>query len=197
MGPLDPGTYLLRARADKGVSLATPVKVEPGEATKLPKPLAVRPAARLGINVSPPEDPEAKPWHVRLIEIRDPRTATIEADEAVGIDGRWSKELLPAGPYALTIYRADRSTWYREQFELGPAGREIDIFPGQVRVSGSISLGSEPLATDLAIGDRTTRLEVELKSDADGAFEGWLPRFDSPGPWSERLRASLTYGSDG
>ena len=79
-------------------------------------------------------------WRVRLLGIRDTRRATIEADEnGLGSSGRWSRELLATGPYALTIRRADGSTWYRQQLELGQEGREIDIFPGQLRVGGSIS----------------------------------------------------------
>ena len=178
LGPVDAGIYVLRARTDTGMSLGAPIEVEPGKETRLRTPLAVRPAAPLGINVSPPEDPRGMAWRVRLLGIRDTRRATIEADETVGIDGRWSRELLATGPYALTIRRADGSTWYRQQLELGPEGREIEIFPGQLRVGGSISLGTKPLSADLTIGDRTAGLQVELKSDADGAFEGWLPRFD-------------------
>ena len=189
LGPLEPGPYQLRARAERGMSLSTPVQVEAGKETKVPTPLAVRPVAMLGIEVSPPEDPDAKPWQVRLIGRRSPRTATIEVDEAVGVDGRWSKDQLPTGPYTLTIHRPDGSTWYRERFELGPGGRELDVAPGQMRVTGSIRLGGEPLATDLRIRDRTTGLEAQLRSDSDGAFEAWMPRLDvSSALWSIRIR---------
>jgi hypothetical protein len=194
LGPLDPGVHQIRALADVRVSLRTPVKVELGKETKLPTPLAVRPTATLGVNVSPREDPDAKRWKVRLVGVRGPRTATIEADEIVGVDGRWMKEKLPSGPYVLTIHRADGSTWYREQFELEPPGREVDVVPGQLRVTGSIHIGDEPLATDLAIREQTTGLEVELKSGPNGSFEGWLPRFDiASARWSLRLRERASF----
>jgi hypothetical protein len=183
--------YKAMVDSQNALSLPSQVRVEDDKETRLPSGLVLKPVATLRVTVSPAEDPDAKPWRIRLVALRGPSRATIEAQEPVGPDGRWSRERLPAGTYDLKVLRADGSSWHTEQVELEAGANLVDVSPGRMRVTGSIRLGSDPLKATLVLGDRSARVSATFESDAKGGFQGWLPQLDvGTARWFVRVNAT-------
>lgn len=184
LGPLSPGQYKVVATHTDEVRDSVAIEVQKDLESRLPRSLRLARPVRLDVEVRPPLAPGGGAWELRIINhsVAPPshvRTLTIPSTGRIDTP-------LGQGRYALLV-EAGGQRWLSELIELGddpgPVILEIEV----IKVTGTVSLGGEPLTARLIFGGRFGTRRVELRSDHEGRFEGHLPRL---GRWQVDLVAT-------
>lgn len=180
-----PGTFDVVAQQPGFVSARQQVTVLEGVEASLRKPLVLSRPRRDEVFVTPPQDPDGRPWRVALVQVRDDgRIEDFRGESAASLAGAWLFEGAPVnGRFKVLVKTAAGQGWFvdEEPFTVGgdPSKRFVEV--GVERVRGTVFLGTSPLQGRIAFGAGTSLVTVPLLSDAEGRFEGALPRL---GKWS-------------
>lgn len=139
--------------------------------------------------LTPPLDAKGRPWFVEVVAEGGSGQEPPAAAAPAGRDGRWLHARVPTGrPMRLRVRTEEGDTWWTspEPFDPAEAPREEAIEPGIVPVRGVARVGKQPLA-GLATFTDGRGAKVSLVVDADGRFEGALPR---DGKWTVRAKSA-------
>ncbi len=174
---LRPGPVLVSAQAP-GYAGGEPFSVDLREGLEatLRQPLTLSPPVGIEVLVTPPHDPQAKPWKVRLSP-RDPRKfGAPEREGKTAEDGSWRPEVLPAGEYTLELESERGDRWHRESVEVLAGGPPIFVNVPVIHVHGTLERNGEPVSAHLWFGGLHGSPRVHFFAEPDGRFHGYLPR---------------------
>lgn len=182
------GSYRLEAE-HPGMA---PAKLEPltifaQAETELASPITLAPPLTALVVVTPPLDPEGKPWHFQLW--LDGPVAGLSSSVAkgeLGPAGSHRQQGLAPGLYRLRIADRSGSSMAFDSFRLAAEGERVEIDLPLVWLEGRLRYGDEPLAAEIWFGGRGGRESVRLLSDDEGEFFGYLPR---DGRWQVEVLA--------
>jgi len=184
---LAPGRYVVYARQQGFVEAqGTAVVVEGAEAS-LKSPLLLTRPRKLEITLSPPLDPEGKPWRVQLFRSAETHSPGPMSPSSADREGRWVLDgLSGVEKYTVGVKTSTDQDWYRDDSPLrldDPLTRK-SISLDVERITGTVKMGDRPVRAVLVFGVQEA-VRVNLQSDKDGQFQGALPRL---GRW----RVSVT-----
>lgn len=164
-----------------------PVRVVEGAQTELADPVVLRRAERLRLSIQPPFDPFGMDWTVRFHRVEAPgRHSPQPAAEAMAAAGFVSGVTLAPGAYRVRVLDSRGGRLAEERVEHEPGGELHTIVVEAVRLRGTVFLGEEPLVARLTFQGPSGAIEME--SDAEGRFEGTLPR---GGRWDVAVEAPI------
>jgi Carboxypeptidase regulatory-like domain len=152
----------------------------------LAEPLLLRKPVDLVVLVEPPTDFYGKPWKLmaslRNQEKREPLQG--ETDEL----GLWRAANSSPGRYHFLVESSDGNRFASLEQEVTDApSAQVTIKVEAVALRGRLTLGDDPVAAELVFGTRFGSLRSTLVSDADGNFQGLLPR---SGPWAIEIHSA-------
>ncbi|HEX8254754.1 MAG TPA: carboxypeptidase-like regulatory domain-containing protein [Thermoanaerobaculia bacterium] len=191
LAPIDAGTYALEFRAT-GFATARifPLTIIENRETTLRRAIELSAPVRVSVTVEPPVDPTGAPWKAEIHQgsamgsAFDPRpvfSGHVAATGAIDVAGQ------SPGTFRVRISDAHGNRMAQEQFEVPPGGgAPVAIQIPVVRVRGKVRRSTSPLAATLWFGGEHGVPRVELMSDDQGDFAGWLPH---KGRWLVEVRS--------
>ncbi len=145
-------------------------EVELQDAIRLARPI------RFSIQIEPAADPYGAPWNLTLLEpTTDPVVWRNVAVRRVDRAGAAVFSGLAPGRFKCSIGLGGQAVFSTTELAVSEDGEAVQIEVPVVSVLGTVALGKEPLAADLAfIGKGISR--IPFASGPDGRFTGYLPR---------------------
>lgn len=180
---IPPGRWEIVAEQEGFVPSRFPVTILEGAEARLKSPVVLSRPVRLEVALSPPQDPEGKPWRVELIGYRGESWTDLVAESPVSPGGAWSRDGLGASAkYLLRVLTFSRQRWWLDDVPFSPETTPFrrDIHLEAERVVGKVTLGAKPLRGRVVFGTERGDPSVSLESDETGKLEGYLPRL---GKW--------------
>ncbi len=173
-----PGGYSLEASKAGFSSIEIQsLTVERDQELIVPDPIVLSLPARIDLYLDPPVDAAGEPWVVTLMR---PEALTsiyhLEDRSAATLEGYWQGKPLSPGSYRIEIRDSLGSPRLAQDVELGAEMQPLFLTLDTVAIKGYITSGEEPLRTEVVFGTTQGRPYVRLSSDANGRFEGSLPR---------------------
>jgi len=175
-----PGQYVIEASKANFAPARASVEVLADQITEISDPpLILHPPQILEVFVDPPTPPEGSSWWIEITQL-DGSAEVLKTGEStpVAADGSWQSSGLSPGRFQIDVQPEGGDIWHSERLDVAPGIGPLFVEMPVVRVVGSVSLGDDPLAATLSF--RTVR----LASEADGSFEGYLPR---EGEWTVQV----------
>jgi hypothetical protein len=194
---VDEGTYNVVA-TKKGWSRATRLVRVGGAQESDAGILTLPPLARAEVIIDPALDTKGRRW--RIVLDRDAvQTQPLPslADKPAGLDGTWSADGLEAGRYLLNIYDGGGVAYERLIVNIQPGEPPLRFHMDALLVSGIVRIGRDPIAATLHFLNQQGSGDLNLISDANGAFAGTFPaagRYNleiSPKESAQRLRTHV------
>ncbi|MCG8459144.1 MAG: hypothetical protein MI919_22950 [Holophagales bacterium] len=185
---LEAGAYELRLVGEgrEPIEMVKLLRVEAGQELVLEEVFEIPPEVKAEIWIEPPLDVHGEPWRVSLVrQVPGARLLKVVKQAPAANDGTWAQGGLPQGEYSMEIEDSQGSTWHRSDLSLEAGGEPRLVEIELVEVRGEVSIGDDPLAATLVFGGRQ-RPRISMRSDAEGRFEGYLPR---EGDWIVHLQA--------
>jgi hypothetical protein len=167
---LAPGQYRLDARPPGGSTASADVVIAKDSESRLPSPMILNDAVVVDIVVDPARAPGGEEWTLTLRSLG----SSAMVSETIPGDGSLRLGSIAVGRYLLTVERDQQSFLAREVDVVAPATR-FDLQLPLKRLRGRLRLGDSPLSGALVFGGRNGAERVELQSNREGAFEGYLP----------------------
>jgi hypothetical protein len=179
---LPPGDYVVRAGARKLlVSDEVHVVVLAGTVAELSEPLRIEPPSTVRVAVTPPLDPWGERWRVTLTRATPAGESELAAKTPLGENGQWVSPPVRSGRYTVDIESGHEShrggAWASRELALPADSAEIFIELAAVKLTGTVTLGDRPLESALRFQSPAVP-SIEMSSDREGKFEGYLPRTD-------------------
>lgn len=183
---VDAGEYRLISRVDGLSPAVLPiVNVREREALVWPRPIVQQPLATLDVTLTPPTQPDGKPWRVSIREKQPLDTRSPDpVPRPANPDGTWRATKLRADVHWLTVSDVNGSSVESQSVDLADGTNHVVAI--QIRrfpVRGVVRAGDEPLAATLSFSNSTGRV-IKTSSDRDGAYEVAFPM---PGKWKPRV----------
>lgn len=173
---LAPGTYdLVARRAGLAETRFEKLVIEAPEELLLDTPVVLQPPVRAQFFLDPPLDPTGQPWEVQVRTISPTGVFETVAESFAEMDGSLAVGGLASREYELVVFDQQTSQWAQQTFEAAHGARPVFVEIPVVPIEGTIRFGDTPLETLLNFGGQTTP-NIYLRSDAEGRFEGYLPR---------------------
>lgn len=173
-----PGEYVLTA-SQKGYAKARvhPVTVLENAETEVRLVQLERPLP-LEVYVAPPVDPYGEGWLVTLEEtgLIPGSVELVTEGTRTTPEGYWRREGLNPGSYRIFLFDRFGASFAARDVELEVASGPLFIDLPLVSVEGEVTLGDRPLVATLFFGGRRGAPSIPLVSDAEGRFQGYLPR---------------------
>lgn len=193
---LAPGEYQVLALKPGyfGVAQRVEVRADTSE-VHLAEPLLLESPVALEVELEPALDPWQRPWSLKLTRSTESLNVfeTVE-EKSADSTGRWRVDGISPGPYRVRVRDSSGSTWKTHDWDLRAGDQRrfssIDLVP----VRGRLTAGGDGLAAEIVFGTTQGIVQVTLKSDEDGHFEGALPH---EGLWGVDLRIGRDWGSQG
>jgi hypothetical protein len=183
-----PGAYVVEATQAPFAPAVASVRVVPGTVTDITNPpLTLDLPKTLEVFLTPPTDPQNRPWSVRLSSLeRSSMVLKRFLAEPADASGAWKLAGISEGSYLLQIGPQGGDTWLTEQMEVGdnPAPLHLDL--DVIQVKGTVHLGESPLAAELTFGGKFGSSRIKARSNNEGEFELHLPR---RGEWTVQITA--------
>ena len=171
---LPPGQFSIQASSKDLVSDTVIADVSAGHESLLRRPLILEAKRSVTVRVHPPLDPWLKPWTIELAKVDETGFLLSERALKTSPDGSCHfNDVLP-GSYRLRVARSAEQSWASQNFDVS-GDSTLDIRVKAIRVTGTIHLGSRPLAATAMVRSSKTRAEAVLHSKADGTFLAALP----------------------
>lgn len=188
---LPAGTYSLQAHRGRSQSKRADAIVGDGESHRLAAPLHLLLPLDVRLQLLPDVAPDGEPWRVRLWKVRTEASAVELKRDALAQAGIWEWPVT-AGRYRATVSSQDGSTWHAEEWDVHESwdGSWRLITIGLVPVAGRLFLGDSPSTGEIFFGGAKSEPSIRLRADAEGYFQGNLPR---AGAWP--LEVELGTGS--
>lgn len=174
-----PGEYVLEAYKEPFAPTRVSVRVLRDQVTEVSDPpLVLREPQAVEIFVDPPLTPNGDRWRALWMQIDKGSSAIASQLEfEIPESGAWKLEDVPPARYLLTLGPAgSEQRWYQEEIEVGEAQPALFVTLPVTAVRGSVSFGDDPIAAELFFGRENGPVAVALAADAEGRFEGYLPR---------------------
>jgi hypothetical protein len=171
---LPPGQFTIQASYNDLISEETNVDVSAGREALLRQPLRLEPQRTITINVHPPLDPWSKPWTIQLA--REDETGHLQSERSLktSVTGVCSFNNVLPGHHRLTVARTNNQSWASQAIDVDKdAALDIDV--KAIRVTGTLRLGSKPLAAMAMARSWESGASGFLRSKADGTFVAALP----------------------
>lgn len=179
---LPPGSYNVSARtAAKDASLVYSVDATEAREYVVPE-MALEPAATVDVSIEPARTPDGSRWLVALERMT--RDGIVRGEPTPSSEeGRWQGDGVERGPYRLRVLDGRGSVVHRAELQVDRDLVPLQIVIGQVPVEGRVrSAAGEPLKAELRFESAHGR--VEIRSDEEGRFTGWLP---AEGKWGVQV----------
>jgi hypothetical protein len=177
------GSYALVAREDDARAQMSPVEVWQGSESRLTVPIVLRRPVDFEVMLSPPTDWLGRPWRLEARRADEYRSGWEEPSyraEATP-EGHVRIPRQSPGRFWITVYdRLGNQIFSDPRVDLSDPLQPYPIAIDLLWVEGRIHLGDEPVTGRLFFGGRNGATSVEMTSNAEGRFEGPLPK---PGPW--------------
>ena len=171
---LPPGQFTIQAFYNDLISEELKIDVAAGHESLLRQPLRLEPQRSITVRIHPPLDPWSKPWTVEFASI-DP-TGFLLSERALktSLDGSCRFDNVLPGPHRVTVVRAANQSWASQMLDVDrDAALDIDV--NVVRLTGTIRLGTKPLAAIATLSSIEPGASVIFRSKADGTFAARLP----------------------
>ncbi len=172
------GQYVIEATQKPFAPARATVEVLADQVTEIrDPPLILRAPRTFEAVVDPPVAPSGELWQIDLVEIdRSSTTIAVFDFGMVPQDGVWRAEGVPPARYRLTLGLPGEASWFSRELEIPPDQEPLFVTLPVVEVRGTVYFGEDPLAATLWFGRKNHPVSVPLSSDADGRFQGFLPR---------------------
>gem|GEM_PF-1716868 len=171
---LPAGQFTIQASYNELISEELKLDMAAGHEAQLRQPLRLEPQRSITVRVHPPLDPWSKPWTVEFASV-DP-TGFLLSERALktSLDGSCRFDNVLPGPHRVTVVRAANQSWASEMFDVDrDATFDVDVHV--VRLTGTIRLGTKPLAATATLRSFEPGASVVFRSKADGTFAARLP----------------------
>lgn len=176
-----PGMYQLVIESEGRAPFMETLRVEGGNRDLRLGTVHLDEVGELSVHVTPPVDSSGKRWHLVAAPLDAARSAPRE--QPMDLYGWATLSDVTSGRYLVLVRDSASSVWYSEKREL-QAGDLLEIAIPRVEIEGTISIGPDPLMTTLVFGTTQGTEVIEVDSDEDGAFHGFLPH---EGEWEVEL----------
>jgi hypothetical protein len=171
---LPAGQFTIQASYNDLISEEVSVDVSAGHEALLRQPLRLEPQRSVTVRLHPPLDPWSKPWTIQLA--REDETGHLQSERSLktSLDGGCRFDHVLPGHHRLTVARSNDQSWASQILEVD---RDItlDVDVKAVRVTGTLRLGSKPLAATAMVRSAETGASAFLRSKPDGTFLAALP----------------------
>ncbi len=177
------GSYAVVAQESDSKAQMSLVEVWDGAESRLTLPIVLRRPVDFEVTLSPPTDWLGRPWRFEALRANEYRAGWEEPSyrtEATP-EGRVRIPKQSPGRFWVTIYdRLGNAVFSDQHVDLSDPGQPYPITIDLLWVEGTVHLGDEPVIGRLFFGGRSGATSIEMTSNADGRFEGPLPK---PGSW--------------
>jgi hypothetical protein len=192
------GEYRLVARGGELSPAVLPVvNVREGENLVWPRTIVLLPFATLELQLTPPMNPDGKPWQIVVSEVLpiDP-TLPAPVRHRADADGLWAARELRADSYRITVEDDSGDVVERLTVDLSKSGSTfIPLTVKRNTVRGVLRFGDAPLKAEIRFGHQTGR-SVRVSTDELGQFDvsfpaagTWRPIVFPKGPRGPQLTA--------
>jgi hypothetical protein len=190
IGPVPAGPYDLVAT--HGAHASHPVRTTVArEEERVRQPLALEPPATLQVAIDPPLDPAGATWRVSLLSVQGSSGSVVVRQASAGRDGRWTKPMLPAGPYRIAVKGSGGQVWHESALHVQPGGAPVEVSLRLDQLSGEVTIGDEPLQGTVRLANAAGGAKLTFTSDEKGHFGGPVPRMTGhDGDWSALVDSS-------
>ncbi len=173
------GPYAIVVEESDARAQMSPVEVWEGAETRITQPIVLRRPVDFEVTLSPPTDWLGRPWRLEARRASEYRAAWEEASfrAEASPDGRvrLSKQL--PGRFWIMVYDQLGNSMFSDRYvDLADPAQPYPITIDLLWVEGTLHLGDEPVAGRLFFGGRSGVTSVEMHSDAEGRFDGPLPK---------------------
>ncbi|HEX5760529.1 MAG TPA: carboxypeptidase-like regulatory domain-containing protein [Thermoanaerobaculia bacterium] len=173
------GSYALVAESGRARAALSPLEVWNGAESRLASPLVLKLPVDFALELAPATDWMGRPWRVEVRRASDYRSGWEEPPirAAPRADGRVPLPAQLPGRFSVTVYDWAGNAVFSDSFvELSEPTQAYFIPLALLWLEGSVRLGDEPLQGRLFFGGRSGATKITMESDADGRFEGPLPK---------------------
>jgi hypothetical protein len=178
-----PGSYAVVAQENDAKAQMSPVEVWEGAESRLTLPIVLRRPVDFEVTLSPPADWLGRPWRFEALRANEYRAGWEEPSfraEATP-EGRVRIPKRSPGRFWMIVYdRLGNQVFSDPHVDLLDPSQPYPINIDLLWVKGKVRLGDQPVSGRLFFGGRSGAVSIEMSSDADGRFEGPLPK---PGSW--------------
>jgi len=187
---LPPGQFTIQASYNDLISEEMTVDVAAGRESSLRSALRLEPQRIVTIRVNPALDPWSKPWTVEFASVDPTGFLLSERSLKTAADGSCRFANVLPGPHRITVVRASNQSWASRMLDID-RDTTIDLNVDVVRLTGTIRVGSKPIAATARLTSIEHGASVVVRSKADGTFAARLPAPDHD-TWDEiALEADL------
>ncbi|MFL6194441.1 MAG: carboxypeptidase regulatory-like domain-containing protein [Thermoanaerobaculia bacterium] len=184
------GAYAVVAVEKEARAQLSPVEVWDGAESRLTVPIVLRRPMDFEVTLNPPTDWLGKPWRFESRRANEYRAGWEEPSFRAETDeqGRVHIPKQSPGRFWITVYdRAGNAVFSDPHADLTDPGKPYPIDLDLLWVTGTVRLGDEPVSARLFFGGRSGATSIEMNSDAEGHFQGPLPK---PGSWRVDVEAT-------
>jgi hypothetical protein len=171
---LPPGQFTLQASCDDLISEEMTFDISAGHEALLRQPLQLQPQRSVTVHVHPNLDPWSKPWTIEIARTDLTGVLLSERSLHTASDGTCHFNNVLPGSHRVTVARSGNQSWASESLYVD-GDSSIDINVRAIRVTGTIRLGSKPLAATAMVRSTGSGASGFLRSKADGTFLAALP----------------------
>lgn len=199
------GEYTVVASAGRFRSPALKVTVYAGATAELREPLRVRPARQVRLLLSPPLDPEGKPWHVTVNRDLGPHRFDTVNESSASLTGELAFPNLFTGSYHFEIGPSGGGRWAVQNVDVADSDVTLPVAIPTREIHGTVTIGDRPLTGTVTLSSERS-WDAVFHSDAEGHFSGVLPdpearqwsaRVVSQAPVVKRIVRTLTISENG
>jgi hypothetical protein len=152
---IPPGRWEVVAEQEEFVPSRLAVTILEGAEARLKSPIVLSRPVRLEVALSPPQDPDGKPWRIELIGYKGENWTELVAESPVSPGGAWSRDGLGASAiYRLRVLTFSRQRWWADELPFSPETTPFrrDVHLDVERVTGKLTLGTNPLRGRVVFG---------------------------------------------
>jgi hypothetical protein len=171
---LPPGQFTVQASYEDLISDEVTADISAGHEALLRQPLRLQPKRSVTVQVHPHLDPWSKPWTIELARIDNSGYLLSERSLRTALDGSCRFPGVLPGRYRITAARSGDQTWASQVVDVD-GDTTFDLPVKAIRVTGTIRLGSRPLAATARVSASETGGSAFIRSKADGTFLAALP----------------------
>ena len=187
-----PGTYSVIASTERPKLSSPPLSVAifEGAESALSRPLLMSAPHPLTITVDPALDPWGRRWRVDVMGGATPGQFDTLAKELIPINGSYRSPSLYSGHYEIHIGAQDNSIWHRQELDVDDNATTVFVPLHLIRIRGAVHLGDKPVAAKIWLGGEHGVPRVQLQSDEQGEFTGFVPQRDDD-TWPVTIQSEM------